>query len=177
MPECLNGSYGRTDLPFPLPPLWKGKVDKGYFEEGGKESLQLQWDAGNNAAPPSSMPSGVDMHAAAANGTVDDAGDARIQVFLKNGPSNRAPAFVVRNISINDTAGRARPRLFGGGRGRVRVGGGAAPAPADVVKTAHEQQPKKVKITKLLHHGKELDMAKTLKEQGVFREPSLLSFE
>jgi len=57
------------------------------------------------------------------------------------------------------------------------LGFDTAPAPADVVKTAHEQQPKKLKITKLLHHGKELDMDKSLKEQGVFRDPSLLNFE
>ena len=32
-------------------------------------------------------------------------------------------------------------------------------------------------IEKLFHHGKELDMEKTLLEQGVFRTPTLLNFE
>jgi len=45
------------------------------------------------------------------------------------------------------------------------------------MEAANEQQKKLIKIEKLFHHGKELDMEKTLLEQGVFRTPTLLNFE
>ena len=35
----VNGSFGKTSLPWPLPEVWKGKVDKGYFCDDGKETL------------------------------------------------------------------------------------------------------------------------------------------
>ena len=45
---------------------------------------------------------GIDMQRAEVYGQIDGKGDAKIQVFLKTGPANRAPAFVAKNISIND---------------------------------------------------------------------------
>lgn len=52
---------------------------------------------------------GIDMQRAAVMDGIDEKGDAKIQVFLKSGPSTRAPAFVARNISINDPATSPQP--------------------------------------------------------------------
>ncbi|KAH8095067.1 RNA cap guanine-N2 methyltransferase [Aureococcus anophagefferens] len=83
----VNGSYGKTSLPWPLPEVWKGEVDKGYFCDDGKETLAAR------------------------------------------------------------------------------------------VKKAAEDGGAKLKIEKLFHHGKELDMDKSLSSQGIFRDPTLIEFK
>lgn len=55
---------------------------------------------------------GIDMQRAEVYGQIDGKGDAKIQVFLKTGPANRAPAFVAKNISINDPAASASAGVF-----------------------------------------------------------------
>ncbi|KAH8060149.1 RNA cap guanine-N2 methyltransferase [Aureococcus anophagefferens] len=110
----VNGSYGKTSLPWPLPEVWKGEVDKGYFCDDGKETLAARRPA----------PATADAAALAA--------------------------------------------------ALERAGRRASPIAA---KKAAEDGGAKLKIEKLFHHGKELDMDKSLSSQGIFRDPTLIEFK
>lgn len=177
MPQPVNGSYGQTELPFPLPEVWKGKVDQGYFCEGGRESLQMKWDVGTNAPPPQMKGNGIDLQMAKVMKSLDEKGDPRIQIFLKNGPTNRAPSHVLHSISVNEPLKSARPAPPGPIPFFFRAHTARFFFCAEAMEAANEQQKNSIKIEKLFHHGKELDMEKTLLEQGVFRTPTLLNFE
>ena len=149
---CFSAGLGRrTDLPWPLPKDAGQVREKGYFVEGGKESLPPKWDCKVMARPklPADI-SGVDAYHKKLSGEVDGNGEPTIAVFLKTGPPGRAPALVVEGVSVTADAQVLADR-----------------AAKDLG----------VPVDALYYHGVPLDMAKPLKAQGVFRDPVLLEWK
>ena len=149
---CFSAGLGRrTDLPWPLPKDAGQVREKGYFVEGGKESLPPKWDCKVMARPklPADI-SGVDAYHKKLSGEVDGNGEPTIAVFLKTGPPGRAPALVVEGVSVSASAKTLADRAS------KDLG-----APVDA----------------LYYHGVLLDMATPLKAQGVFRDPVLLEWK
>ncbi len=149
---CFSAGLGRrTDLPWPLPADAGQVREKGYFVEGGKESLPPKWDAKVMARPklPADI-SGVDAYHKKLSGEVDGNGEPTIAVFLKTGPPGRAPALVVEGVSVTAAASVLADR-----------------AAKDLG----------VPVDALYYHGVSLDMATPLKAQGVFRDPVLLEWK
>ena len=78
-------------MPWPLPADAGQVREKGYFVEGGKESLPPKWDAKVMARPRlDENVSGVDAYHKTLAGAVDGNGEPTIAVFLKTGPPGRA---------------------------------------------------------------------------------------
>ena len=149
---CFSAGLGRrTDLPWPLPADAGQVREKGYFVEGGKESLPPKWDSNVMSRPklPADV-SGVDAYHKKLAGEVDGKGEPTIAVFLKTGPPGRAPALVVEGVSVTADAQVLADR-----------------AAKDLG----------VPVDALYYHGVPLDMAKPLKAQGVFRDPVLLEWK
>ena len=149
---CFSAGLGRrTDLPWPLPADAGQVREKGYFVEGGKESLPPKWDCKVMARPklPADI-SGVDAYHKKLSGEVDGKGEPTIAVFLKTGPPGRAPALVVEGVSVS--------------------------AAASVLADRASQQ-LGVPVDALYYHGVPLDMATPLEAQGVFRDPVLLEWK
>ena len=149
---CFSAGLGRrTDLPWPLPADAGQVREKGYFVEGGKESLPPKWDANVMARPklPDDV-SGVDAYHKKLSGEVDGNGEPTIAVFLKTGPPGRAPALVVEGVSVSAAASVLADR-----------------AAKDLG----------VPVDALYYHGVPLDMATPFKAQGVFRDPVLLEWK
>jgi hypothetical protein len=149
---CFSAGLGRrTDLPWPLPADAGQVREKGYFVEGGKESLPPKWDSKVMARPRlDENVSGVDAYHKKLAGEVDECGEPTIAVFLKTGPPGRAPALVVEGVSVTADAQVLADR-----------------AAKDLG----------VPVDALYYHGVPLDMAKPLKAQGVFRDPVLLEWK
>ena len=149
---CFSVGLGRrTDLPWPLPADAGQVREKGYFVEGGKESLPPKWDSTVMARPRlDENVSGVDAYHKQLAGEVDGNGEPTIAVFLKTGPPGRAPALVVEGVSVTADAQVLADR-----------------AAKDLG----------VPVDALYYHGVLLDMAKPLKAQGVFRDPVLLEWK
>ena len=149
---CFSAGLGRrTDLPWPLPADAGQVREKGYFVEGGKESLPPKWDSKAMARPRlDENVSGVDAYHKKLAGEVDGKGEPTIAVFLKTGPPGRAPALVVEGVSVTADAQVLADR-----------------AAKDLG----------VPVDALYYHGVPLDMAKPLKAQGVFRDPVLLEWK
>ena len=149
---CFSAGLGRrTDLPWPLPADAGQVREKGYFVEGGKESLPPKWDANVMARPRLDEDvTGVDAYHKKLSGEVDGNGEPTIAVFLKTGPPGRAPALVVEGVSVTADAQVLADR-----------------AAKDLG----------VPVDALYYHGVALDMAKSLKAQGVFRDPVLLEWK
>ena len=149
---CFSAGLGRrTDLPWPLPADAGQVREKGYFVEGGKESLPPKWDSKVMARP--KLPydvSGVDAYHKKLSGEVDGNGEPTIAVFLKTGPPGRAPALVVDGVSVSAAASVLADR-----------------ASKDLG----------VPVEALYYHGVALDMDKPLEAQGVFRDPVLLEWK
>ena len=149
---CFSAGLGRrTDLPWPLPKDAGQVREKGYFVEGGKESLPPKWDPKVMARPnlPADI-SGVDAYHKKLSGEVDGNGEPTIAVFLKTGPPGRAPALVVEGVSVSAAASVLADR-----------------AAKDLG----------VPVDALYYHGVALDMAQPLEAQGVFRDPVLLEWK
>ena len=149
---CFSAGLGRrTDLPWPLPADAGQVREKGYFVEGGKESLPPKWDCKVMARPklPADI-SGVDAYHKKLSGEVDGNGEPTIAVFLKTGPPGRAPALVVEGVSVSAAASVLADR-----------------AAKDLG----------VPVDALYYHGVPLDMDKPLEAQGVFRDPVLLEWK
>lgn len=149
---CFSAGLGRrTDLPWPLPADAGQVREKGYFVEGGKESLPPKWDCKVMARPklPADI-SGVDAYHKKLSGEVDGNGEPTIAVFLKTGPPGRAPALVVEGVSVTANAGVLADRA---------------------------SQQLGVPVDQLSYHGAPLDMATPLEAQGVFRDPVLLEWK
>ena len=149
---CFSAGLGRrTDLPWPLPADAGQVREKGYFVEGGKESLPPKWDCKVMARPklPADV-SGVDAYHKKLSGEVDEEGEPTIAVFLKTGPPGRAPALVVDGVIVTENA---------------------------AVLAARASKDLGVPVDALYYHGVALDMATPLKAQGVFRDPVLLEWK
>ena len=102
---CFSAGLGRrTDLPWPLPADAGQVREKGYFVEGGKESLPPKWDSKVPPPLPDENVSGVDAYHKKLEGEVDGNGEPTIAVFLKTGPPGRAPALVVEGVSVTADA-------------------------------------------------------------------------
>ena len=149
---CFSAGLGRrTDLPWPLPADAGQVREKGYFVEGGKESLPPKWDCKVMARPklPADI-SGVDAYHKKLSGEVDGNGEPTIAVFLKTGPPGRAPALVLDGVSVSADASVLADRAA---------------------------QDLGVPVDQLSYHGAPLDMATPLEAQGVFRDPVLLEWK